>query len=146
MASRGVNQMTKQVLFRFVILTLALPLVAACGGRPMGEVSGTVTLDGQPLALGTITFFSQDGTVWRSNVLDGAYRVAKVPVGPVKITVFAHPSPIPAVMLDQIQPPPPPAYRKPYVPIPDRYQDPDKSGLTYTVTRGTQTHDVALTP
>jgi hypothetical protein len=128
------------------ILALALPLLAGCGGKPMGEVSGTVTFEGQPLALGTITFFGHDGTVWHGNVLDGAYRVPKVPIGLAKITVSAHPSPIPAIMIDKIQPPPPPAYRKPYVPIPDRYQDADHSGLTYTVTQGVQTHDVQLMP
>jgi hypothetical protein len=31
-----------------------------------------------------------------------------------------------------------------YVPIPASYQDPEKSGLTYTVTGGEQTHDIEL--
>ena len=31
-----------------------------------------------------------------------------------------------------------------YVPIPASYKDPEKSGLTYTVTGGTQTHDIEL--
>jgi hypothetical protein len=123
---------------------LALLLVAGCGGRPMGEVSGTVTFRGEPLALGTITFISHDGSVWRANVEDGAYRVPKVPVGPAKIMVSAHASPIPPNLVEKVQPPP--AYRKPYVPIPDRYQDADRSGLSYTVIRGKQKHDVALTP
>jgi hypothetical protein len=33
---------------------------------------------------------------------------------------------------------------KRYVPIPESYADPEKSGLTYAVTGGTQTHDIEL--
>ena len=33
-----------------------------------------------------------------------------------------------------------------YVPIPPRYRDPEKSGLTYTVRAGSQTHDIELRP
>ena len=29
-------------------------------------------------------------------------------------------------------------------PIPKKYQDPEKSGLTYTVTKGSQEHDIKL--
>jgi hypothetical protein len=31
-----------------------------------------------------------------------------------------------------------------YVPIPENYADPEKSGLTYTVTGGPQTHEIDL--
>ena len=47
-------------------------------------------------------------------------------------------------MVDQVQAPP--AFRKKFVPIPERYQGADQSGLTYTVVRGKQTYDVPLTP
>jgi hypothetical protein len=33
-----------------------------------------------------------------------------------------------------------------HVAIPPRYQDPEKSGLTYTVRAGPQTHDIDLQP
>jgi hypothetical protein len=130
----------------FWIPAAALLLAAGCGGKPTGELSGLVTFNGQPLALGTITFICQDGTVARGNIMDGAYHVEKVWVGPTKITVFAHPSPYLKEMLEKMQPPPPPALWKEYVPIPERYQDPDQSGLSYEVVRGKQTHDVSLTP
>ena len=32
------------------------------------------------------------------------------------------------------------------VPIPDKYAEPDTSGLTFTVKRGEQTHNITLTP
>ena len=115
-----------------------------CGGRPMGDISGTVTFRGERLALGTITFINADGSVAQGNVEDGLYHIAKVPVGAVTIAVFAHPSPIPPSMLDQVRPLP--AFRKKFVPIPKRDQNADQSGLTYTVVRGKQTHDVPLVP
>ena len=76
--------------------------------------------------------------------MDGLYHVAKVATGSAKITVFAHPSPIPAMMLDEIEAPP--ALRKKFVPIPSAIRREDDSGLAYTVVRGKQTHDVSLTP
>ncbi len=110
----------------------------------MGEVSGRVTFGGEPLALGTITFINSDGSVTQGNVEDGSYRIAKVPVGPAKITVSAHQSPIPPQMLDKVQAPP--AFHRKFVPIPQRYQRIDHSGLTYTEVLGKQTFDEALTP
>jgi hypothetical protein len=127
----------------FWTAALALLLAAGCG-RPMGDVSGTVTFRGEPLALGTIAFINLDGSVAQGNIEDGLYRIAKVPVGAAKITVSAHPSPIPPNMLANVQAAP--AYHKKFVPIPERYQDADQSGLTYTVVRGKQTHDVPLMP
>ena len=121
----------------------ALSLLFGCGGHPTGDVSGRVTFRGEPLALGTITFAAPGRSV-SGNVEDGFYHLAKVPLGPAKITVFAHQSPIPPQMLDKVQAPP--AFRRKFVPIPGRYQTADGSGLTYTVVRGKQTHDVALVP
>jgi len=43
---------------------LALGLLAGCGGQdgpPRGTVSGKVTLDGQPLAGATVTFYPEGG-------------------------------------------------------------------------------------
>ena len=36
---------------------LLLGLTAGCGGPPRAKVSGTVTLDGQPVESGTISFY-----------------------------------------------------------------------------------------
>jgi hypothetical protein len=131
-------------MFRLAwIPALSLLFAFGCSGRPTGDVAGRVTFRGEPLALGTITFVGRDGSA-AGNVEDGFYHMAKVPVGLAKITVFAHQSPIPPQMLDQVQPPP--AFRRKFVPIPGRYQVADRSGLTYTVVRGKQTHDVALVP
>ena len=47
------------------IPALVMLLAAGSGGRPMGDVSGTVTFRGEPLALGTIAFMNADGSVAR---------------------------------------------------------------------------------
>jgi hypothetical protein len=123
-------------------LALAL-LLAGCNRKPTGDISGMVKYQGKSLPLGMIAFLGQDGHVTRGNIEDGVYHAVKVPLGPVKVTVFANASPVPPHMVDQFQSLPP-AYRRPYVPIPERYQDPDTSGLSYTVVRGPQTYDVEL--
>jgi hypothetical protein len=64
----------------------ALAALAGCGGggatddRPRQEVSGTVTLDGQPLAAGSIQFqpsTAQDGVVAGALIADGKYSIPR---------------------------------------------------------------------
>lgn len=54
--------------------------LAGCGesGPPRQPVSGTVTLDGKPLASGSITFAPVEGvTAATAEVRDGAYRIGR---------------------------------------------------------------------
>jgi len=73
-------------------LLSALALAAGCGPGPgTGEVSGTVTVDGQPAPPGSsITFVPADGKAPTAGALieDGRYT-ARVPVGPAKVQVRA---------------------------------------------------------
>jgi hypothetical protein len=64
----------------------ALVAVAGCGGggaaddRPRQEVSGTVTLDGRPLASGSIQFqpsSAQEGVVAGALITDGKYSIPR---------------------------------------------------------------------
>lgn len=59
-------------------------LASGCGGKPAGpekfRVTGSVTLDGQPIASGTISFDSADGKAGAGAVTAGAYT-ADVPAG-----------------------------------------------------------------
>jgi hypothetical protein len=105
---------------------------------------------------------------------DGSYSLTQVPPGEVKIVVETesrNPAPqgnsqaaakartymemMQKKMEEEMQkrkqvmPPgrrivPLPPSKEEYVPIPAQYKDPDKSGLTYTVTGGKQTHDIEL--
>jgi hypothetical protein len=67
-------------------LALLLPLTVGCGGGK-GTVSGTVTLDGQPLPVGNIAFIPSQGPGASGRIEDGKYSVANVPTGPVTVTV-----------------------------------------------------------
>src|SRR5262249_1402868 len=71
-------------------LLAALLALAACGGGSrMGEVSGTVTVDGKtPAAGSSISFVPADGKAPSAGALiqDGKYR-AKVPLGTAKVEI-----------------------------------------------------------
>ena len=127
---------------RGALLVLALVVLAGCG-RETGTVSGVVKYRGKPLPGGTISLLSDDQhTVATSPVhADGTYSIATIPVGEVKIAVVTSaPSPKHMAMpgMDGS------TQEGKYVPIPVRYHDSTKSGLTYSVTRGAQTYDVNL--
>ena len=50
--------------------------MARCGG---GEVSGEVTLDGEPVPKGSIVFFPTAGNQWSvagGSIQDGRYKIA----------------------------------------------------------------------
>jgi hypothetical protein len=131
----------------FVIgLSLLVLLLTSCGGRPTGVVSGKIAYNGQPLSLGTVAMIAEDGTVASGMISDGQYQVENAPVGPAKITVHVYP---PSPMMHPPTGPAAGVQQKPplaFVPIPDRYADASRSGLTYTVVQGPQTHDLALGP
>jgi hypothetical protein len=104
-----------------------------CSGQ--GDISGVVTYKGKPLAGGTIAFYIEDKAVFSNGIdLDGSYTVTNVPTGTAKIAVMTIlPIAIPGA--------PKPAA---YTPIPARYNDREKSGLTYQVRSGSQTHNLDL--
>jgi len=127
-----------------VVLLASLAAAGCGGGRNVAPVSGKVTYAGEPLANGTVAFVGEDGRTDSSPLKeDGSYLIAKAPIGPVKIGVQTFP-PSPMVIRPDA---PPSAATKPnlkYVRLPPRYNDPNKSGLTYTVQPGPQTHDIPL--
>jgi hypothetical protein len=138
------------------LLPLAL-LLAGCG-RGKGTVSGKVTLNGEPIPWGRITFLSQvgDKTPHSSRIVNGKYTINDCPAGPVKIAVESieakavDTSKVPPKMLERSRQAgavePPAEVVGKHLPIPARYADPDKSGLDYTVESGSATHDIPLKP
>jgi hypothetical protein len=149
-------------------VVLALSLTAAgCGNK--GSISGKVTYDGSPLHYGTVSFVTDSGQVFRSEISDdGSYSIKDVPAGNVKIAVVEPMPPNPAQGgrgggggppgRANMGPPPgvtlPPnaptntfdfAGRKDkYIKIPDNLADPDRSGKTYTVKGGPQEYNIEL--
>jgi hypothetical protein len=148
---------------RFAVLGVSLVLCLAttgCGGN--GSVSGKVSYKGEPLGGGSVLFVSTEGRGSASTEIgpDGQYSIDKIAAGPVKISVEtksakpvkgpprgAMPTPPAGAMPKDIDPS---KYNQPsqpkgkYVAIPENYADPEKSGLTYTVTGGSQPHDIDL--
>lgn len=73
----------------FGCLLAVAALTAGCSkGPPMGEVSGTVTVDGVPAKTGSISFFPLDGKSATAGaaIKEGKYA-AEVPVGKVKVEI-----------------------------------------------------------
>jgi len=139
---------------------VALLLLVGCGGKK-GEVTGEVTYKGEPLPFGRITFISEAGRhdAFHGFIIRGKYTVQRCPVGPVKISVVSlNPptkkqleeakkqpgpggeEPIPPELVKEITADPPLKYVK----IPDKYSNPEKSGLMYTVEEGSQTYNIPL--
>src|SRR5690348_7041174 len=119
---------------RLALLAPAL-LLAGCAGQ--GQVSGKVKYKGQPLPVGTITFYDgKNNAVSSAIAQDGSYSVEKVAAGPVKVSLVM---PLPVYMMGEKPPPGP----KPPT-LPAKYQDQNKSGLDFKVEAGPQTHDFNL--
>lgn len=123
--------------------------VTGCGGGgpSMGRVSGTVKLDGKPLTKGTVTFIATDGknpnatgaidssgkyTLQTTEPGDGAV------VGSYKVAI----SDTDTAALNTAMPGMPAPVQKSAVP--KSYLDAGTSGLTATVTTGSNTKDFDL--
>ena len=142
--------MLRNTCFRCSVLTLAAVMLGGCGAR-LGEVSGRVTYQGNPLPAGRITFFCEGGSkpVIARPIADGAYTVPGLPVGKARVTIATFQvkqeapsgpmkSPVPTDVAAPVL--------GPYVAIPDRYRMPDTSALTVTIDGGRQTQDWELKP
>jgi hypothetical protein len=72
-----------------LLLSFLIMLFAVGCGRKTGTVTGTVTIDGEPLKGGNVTFARNDGQTTMSGTIneDGSYKVENVPVGTVKVCV-----------------------------------------------------------
>jgi hypothetical protein len=71
------------------LLALAL-MVSGCGesGPPMGEVTGTVTVAGEPASTGSIAFFPTDGKSATAGApIEGGRYTAQVPLGESKVEI-----------------------------------------------------------
>jgi hypothetical protein len=135
-------------------LVAALLLLATVGcGRKTGSISGKVSYNGKPLPSGSVAIYGEAGGVASSQIEgDGSYTIQRAPLGPAKLTVVTPrphaqprrsgrdraPSKGPGGEQRAAAPEPKP------VAIPEKYQDPQQSGLTYTVKPGDQTFDIDL--
>jgi hypothetical protein len=144
-----------------------LLLALGCGSR--ASVTGKVTYQGKSMPGGMVLFIHQNKGAFSAAIKeDGTYQIADLPGGSVKIAVtapaFGPGGPAPRYVptdeeLEKIQKTQPrlskedlkkmmgvrPATPKgKAVQIPEKYGDPEQSGLTYTVIGGPQTYDINL--
>ena len=124
-----------------VLLCLSLLLLlTGCGsGEPAGSVSGTVTLDGQPLTKGEIGFVSSTSGEGASAEIQagGSFRMtASIPPGEYTVTVSPPPPP----------PPTPQTMNNPPLPsdIPQKYRSAQTSDLVFEVEDGSNSFEVKL--
>jgi hypothetical protein len=120
--------------------------VLGCGGnKNEGQVSGTVTYQGKPLPIGTISFLDSSNQALASSAINnGTYALpVKVPVGPVKAIVTTPGSSSggrrPTVVRNNKR-----VEKITVIPIPGKYGSADQSGLTYTVKRGPNEYNIDL--
>jgi hypothetical protein len=115
-------------------LLCVLTLNAGCSPGT-GTVSGKVTFKGEALPGGmvTITPLKVGSTAFQGQIQpDGSYSVQNIPVGEAKVIITTQPP------LGKIQ------LLGPYVKIPDRYRDAEKSGFSVKVERGDNKLDLPL--
>jgi hypothetical protein len=103
------------VLAACLTLLFSPPLATAGDGK----VTGTITVNGKPLAAGKVIFHLDDGEFVGAKVKDGAYKIGRVPEGTRKITIEGKG-------------------------VPAKYASEDTSGLTSEVMVGDQTFDISL--
>ncbi|HEY1378351.1 MAG TPA: hypothetical protein VGF55_16250 [Gemmataceae bacterium] len=130
---------------RLLGLCAAVALVAAAGCTAKKPVlSGVVTLDGQPLDNGSITFIPVAGdgqTAGATLGPDGRYRVA---VSPTKMKVVIRAAKV-VGKRKMYETPDSPMVEIYEEVLPARYSDTNKSELTVTVEPGEHEHDFPLT-
>lgn len=120
---------------------LSLVVFVGCGGASLSPVHGKVTLaDGSPVKDATVTFENIESHVRASGTTDeaGVYELSMlakgdgIPPGEYKIAVFQ------AGAADSSATKAPPRV------FSTRYESFETSGLSHTVTPGTNTYDIPL--
>lgn len=119
-------------------------------------MAGTVRFAGKPVATGRLTVLCEGGTkpVFFADITNGGYRVERAPVGAARVTVQAFATPSPAAKAPTLPGDAPalpipanvPRAGKPVSGFPERYLNPNTSGLRCDIKPGQQTQDFELTP
>lgn len=131
--------------FAVAVLAACTAALVGCGGMYDSTVGGVVTLDGNPVPRGTVSFAPQASGSSAFGMIgaDGAYtlrtgREEGLPPGQYVVTVAANEAPAVAQSKDGGPPP----MGKPITP--DWYRNPATSGLTFEVASGSNTINIEL--
>ncbi|HZV03835.1 MAG TPA: hypothetical protein VE999_01980 [Gemmataceae bacterium] len=129
------------------LAALGLTALAASGCDPSAvTVSGKVTAGGRPVTAGTVLFLGADNQIATGNLDgEGHYVVPHAPTGNVKVAVLTlRPQQIKAARYRPKEAPPLPSRLTNLVPVAEKYQSPETSGLTCDVQKSRQEYDIAL--
>ena len=143
----SVNSAPARSLRSLVVVAALLGAAATgCGGH--GDVSGKVTYKGKTLVWGTVQFEGSDKMIQQGNInSDGTYSISGVAIGEAKAAVSSINPKSSDFQVRQAEGRPPPKPRpevKGWFPIPEKYNTPFKSGLTYSIKAGQNQIDIEL--
>jgi hypothetical protein len=138
-------------------LILTLLGLAGCGAESrLAAVEGKVTVDGKPVNSGRVFFRSPDGkhTIIAKIRPDGTYRALDVPYVAMRVSVtpltkwermrlMSDPKNGAVLRASEARETPGEA-ETPRVIIPEKYQDPNTSGLTFTAASETNTYNIEI--
>jgi hypothetical protein len=114
-------------------VTVAVVAVAGCSGSVRKvTVHGTISYQGQKLQSGILKFVGPEGAYSAAQIQeDGTFIITDVVPGEVKVGVVEAPqgSGKPGTSKEPKTPP---------VSLPEKYRDPETSGLKYTITPETR--------
>ncbi len=135
---------------RLFWIMLSASLFAAGCGEGRTNVSGHVSLDGNPISGGMVAFYGPDNQVQTAIVgSDGSYTIDDALPGKNKIGVqwnkmLTQDRPVREGDSDTAAVPSKPKKESTSFKIPERYADPQTSGLEVEVKGGASTHDINL--
>lgn len=121
-----------------VVAILAVVLLGGCtAAEPTGMVSGKVTLEGEPVTEGVVSFFSDSGYSTTAEIQsDGSFSVTgEMPVDKYTVSVS------PPELTDAL---PPGEVEIPKSPIPEGYFDESTSDIVQEIKEGENTLTIAL--
>jgi uncharacterized protein with LGFP repeats len=124
---------------RLLGLTVAVAAVVGFAGCSQGTkkvtVNGTVTYKGQPVQSGILQFVGPEGSYSAAAIQsDGTYIITDVVPGEVKVGVTVAPQGEGSSSGEKGRP----GSKAAPVSLPDKYRNPETSGLTYTITPDTR--------
>jgi hypothetical protein len=145
-------------IHRLLAWAAVLPALAAglpsgtAGDKPaadLGTVEGKISYQGKPLPGGTVSFHPAKGKPFVGAIQpDGTYRIKDVPAGQYRVaieTASAKPKVKPPVKdKDNDTKVEPPKDAERYVPIPEKYGDPNLSPLMVEVQKGKNFFNIEL--
>jgi hypothetical protein len=151
----------KSMRSAFLFLPVSAMLLCAlggCSGDGKATVSGKVTYQDKPVTSGTVVFVPEDKAKMGDRAPikpDGTYSTSNLPLGKMKVGVEPGQKGAPAQMPKgakfgkdkqpgQYAPEAAASPAGAYVDIPDKYRNPDTSGLTVDVNSSSKTYDIPL--